>query len=202
MFFLRMSGLHAMPITNITRNACHYAVKLRVSAKDITLSHLTAIIQHICIFVCRVSAVCVSQITHRSWRNHQHSCMQLSSVLKIKMVQQSSRPYFHLFHYYIVWESNNAGEARGQSWNEILKSRCIPGGFCRLDEWYKTKIFCFAFFAAAMTAMVAAANIVWFPLVHTLVAWWWLIVQNTYFVYFSISNSISGTTDQDDIFGL
>ena len=31
-------------------------------------------------------------------------------------------------HYFIAWESNNAGEARGQSWDESLKSRWIPGG--------------------------------------------------------------------------
>ena len=37
---------------------------------------------------------------------------------------------FFFCHYYIVWESNNAGEARGQSWSESLKSRWIPVGSC------------------------------------------------------------------------
>ena len=37
---------------------------------------------------------------------------------------------FFFCHYYIVWESNNAGEARGKSWNESLKSRWIPVGSC------------------------------------------------------------------------
>ena len=72
----------------------------------------------------------------------------------------------HFCHYYIVWESNNhdnAGDARGQSWNESLKSRCIPGGLCGLYEWYKAKAFCCAFFAVAMMTMVAAATIVRFP---------------------------------------
>ena len=37
---------------------------------------------------------------------------------------------FFFCHYYIVWESNNAGDARGQSWNKRLKSIWIPGGSC------------------------------------------------------------------------
>ena len=37
---------------------------------------------------------------------------------------------FFFCYYYIVWESNNAGDARGQSWNESLNSIWIPGGSC------------------------------------------------------------------------
>ena len=48
---------------------------------------------------------------------------------------------FFFCHYYIVWESNNAGEARGQSWNESLKSRWIPGGSCGYTSGTKLKHF-------------------------------------------------------------
>ena len=34
--FLRMNDLHAMPITNITHDACRYTVELGVSAKYFT----------------------------------------------------------------------------------------------------------------------------------------------------------------------
>ena len=48
---------------------------------------------------------------------------------------------FFFCHYYIVWESNNAGEARGHSWNESLKSRWIPGGSCGYTSGTKRKHF-------------------------------------------------------------
>ena len=48
---------------------------------------------------------------------------------------------FFFCHYYIVWESNNAGEARGQSWHESLKSRWIPGGSCGYTSGTKRKHF-------------------------------------------------------------
>ena len=48
---------------------------------------------------------------------------------------------FFFCHYYIVWESNNAGEARGQSWNESLKSRWIPGGSYGYTSGTKRKHF-------------------------------------------------------------
>ena len=44
-------------------------------------------------------------------------------------------------HYYILWESNNGGEGRGQSWNESLKSRWIPGGPCGYTSGTKRKHF-------------------------------------------------------------
>ena len=48
---------------------------------------------------------------------------------------------FFFCHYYIVWDSNNAGEARGQSWNKSLKSRWIPGGSCGYTSGIKRKHF-------------------------------------------------------------
>ena len=42
---------------------------------------------------------------------------------------------------YILWESNDAGEARGQSWNESLKSRWIPGRSCGYTSGTKRKHF-------------------------------------------------------------
>ena len=41
---------------------------------------------------------------------------------------------FFFCHYYIVWESNNPGEARGQSWNDSLNSRWIPGELAVIRE--------------------------------------------------------------------
>ena len=43
--------------------------------------------------------------------------------------------------YYIVWGSSNAGDARGQSWNESLKSIWIPGGSCGYTSGTKRKHF-------------------------------------------------------------
>ena len=48
---------------------------------------------------------------------------------------------FFFCHYYIVWESNNAGGARWQSWHESLKSRWIPGGSCCHTNGTKRKHF-------------------------------------------------------------
>ena len=58
---------------------------------------------------------------------------------EIKMVQPSSRPHFPFA--IIVWESNNAGKARGQSWNESPRSRWIPGGSCGYTSGTKRKHF-------------------------------------------------------------
>ena len=48
---------------------------------------------------------------------------------------------FFFCHYNIVWESNNASDARGQSWNESLKSIWIPGGSCGYTSGTKRKHF-------------------------------------------------------------
>ena len=48
---------------------------------------------------------------------------------------------FFFCHCYVVWESNNAGEAREQSWSESLKSRRIPGGSCGYRSGVKRKHF-------------------------------------------------------------
>ena len=48
---------------------------------------------------------------------------------------------FLFCHYHIVWESNNADQARGQSWNESLKSRWITGGSCGYTSGTKRKHF-------------------------------------------------------------
>ena len=50
-FFIRMSGLHAMPINNITHSAC-YTVEMGVSARDltrITLDNNHTAYTHICL---------------------------------------------------------------------------------------------------------------------------------------------------------
>ena len=48
---------------------------------------------------------------------------------------------FFFCHYYIVWESNNAGEARGQSWNVSLKCRWILWGSSGYTSGTKRKHF-------------------------------------------------------------
>ena len=126
-FFIRMSDLHAMPITNIPHSAC-YTVEMGISAGDrtrITLDNNHAAYMHICLH--GIGCVCV--------KNYPPEIMQPSSSTRAIIVNVEYRnrativntTIFFCYHY-IVWEWNNAGEARGQSWNESLKSRWIPGG--------------------------------------------------------------------------
>ena len=58
------------------------------------------------IYLQGIDCVCIKN-TRPNGCNHRHQRVQLSSVLKIKMVQPSWRPYFGPY-YYIVWKSNNA----------------------------------------------------------------------------------------------
>ena len=119
--FIRMSDLHAMPITNITHSAC-YSVEMGVSTGDltrITLDNNHTAYKHICL----QGIGCVRI------KNYPHEIMQPSSSTRATIVRFENqigativKATFHFCHYYIVWESNNAGEARGQSWNESLKS--------------------------------------------------------------------------------
>ena len=94
MFFICMSDLHAMPITNITHSACH-TVELGVSTRDltrITLDNNHTAYMHVClqgIMLC----VCV--------KNYPPEMMQPSSSTRativsaeIKMTQPSSRTIF------------------------------------------------------------------------------------------------------------
>ena len=103
-------------------------------------------------------------------KNYPPEIMQPSSSTRATIVSAENqngativKATFFFCHYYIVWESNNAGEARVQSWSESLKSRWITGGSYGYTSGYKAKTFCCAFFAAAMLTMVAAATIVRFP---------------------------------------
>ena len=141
-----MSYLHVMPITNINHNGCRYTVELGVSAKEltrITLDKNHAAYIHICLLG-------IGYTTIVSAEN------QNGTIIAGKAI-------FFFCHYCIVWESNTAGEARGQSWNESPKSRCIPRGLCRWYERYTAKTFCCGFFATATMAMVAATTIVLVP---------------------------------------
>ena len=139
-FFIRMSHLHAMPITNITHSAC-YTVEMGVSAGDLTRIRLdnnnTA-----CMHICLPGIGCVFV------KNYPPEIMQPSSSTRATIVSAENqngativKATFIFCHYYIVWESNNTGEARGQSWNESLKSRWIPGGSCGFTSGTKRKHF-------------------------------------------------------------
>ena len=156
-FCIRMSGLHAMPITKITHSAC-YTVEMGVSARDltrITFDNNHTAYKHICLQ--GIGCVCV--------KNYPSEIMQplASTRATIGSAENQNgativKATFFFCYYYIVWESNNAGEARGQSWNESLKSRWIPGGSCGYTSGTKRK-----HFAVVMLTMVAAATIVRFP---------------------------------------
>ena len=143
-----------MPIINIPRNAWHYIRWTWAYASKIWhVSHLTTVIEPMCLFVCSKFAVHVSTITIQNWCDHRHQDVEPSTVLKIKLVQPSSWPYFS---FTIITSYKNQIPPTNHENNESLKSRCIPGGICGLYEWYKAKIYCCAFFAVAMMTMVAA----------------------------------------------
>ena len=74
--------------------------------------------------------------------------MQPSSLTRATIVSAENqngativKATFFFCHYYIVWESYNTGEAQGQSWNESIKSRWIPGGSCGYTSGTKRKHF-------------------------------------------------------------
>ena len=129
-----------MPITNITHSAC-YTVEMGVSAAyltRITLDNIHTACKHICLQ--GIGCVCV--------KNYPPEIMQPSSSTRATIVSAENqndativKATFFFCHYYIVWESNNAGEARGQSWNESLKSRWIPGGSYGYTSGTKRKHF-------------------------------------------------------------
>ena len=82
-------------------------------------------------------------------KNYPPEIMQPSSSTRATIVSAENqngativKATFFFCHYYIVWEANIAGEApRGQSWNESLKSRWIPGGSCGYTSGTKRKHF-------------------------------------------------------------
>ena len=139
-FFIRMSDLHAMSITSITHSAC-YTVEMGISDGDvtrITLDNNHTVYKHICLE--GIGCVCVN--------NYSPKMMQPSSSTSATIVSAENqngatiaKATFFFCHYYIVWESNNAGDARGQSWNESLKSRLISGGLCGYTSGTKRKHF-------------------------------------------------------------
>ena len=116
-----------MPITNINHNDC-YTVEMGVSAGDLTriaLDNNHTTYKHI--WLQGIGCICV--------KNYPPEIMQPSPSMRATIVSAENqndativKATFFVCHYYIVWESNNAGKARGQSWNESLKSRWIPGG--------------------------------------------------------------------------
>ena len=139
-FLLRMSDLHDMPITNITQSDC-YKVEMGASAGDltrVTLDNNHTACKQICLQ--GIGCVCV--------KNYPPEIMQPSSSTRATIVSAENqngativKATFFFCHYYIVWESNNAGEARGKSWNESLKCRWILEGSCGYTSGTKRKYF-------------------------------------------------------------
>ena len=132
-----------MPITNITHSAC-YIVEMGVSARyltRITLDNNHTAYKNVYAYFSAGDRLCV-------WKNYQPEIMQPSSSTRATIVSAENqndativKAKFFFCHYYIVWESNNAGEARGQFWNGSIKSRCIPGGSCGDTSGTKRKHF-------------------------------------------------------------
>ena len=112
-----------------------------VSARDLTripLDNNHTAYMHVCLQ--GIGRVCV--------KNYPPEMMQPSSSTSATIVSAKNqndativKDTFFFCHYYIVWESNNAGDARGQSWNESLKSIWIPGGSCGYTSGTKRKHF-------------------------------------------------------------
>ena len=103
-----------------------------------TLDNNHTAYMHICLQ--GIGCVCV--------KNYPPEMMQPSSSTRATIVSTENqndativKAKLFFCHYYIVWESNNAGDIRGQSWNESLKSRWIPGGSCGYTSGTKRKHF-------------------------------------------------------------
>ena len=99
-----------MPITSITHNnACRYTVEVGVSAKDLTSftfdNNHTAYV-HICLQ--RIGCVCTKNYTPTSTRATIVSAEHQNGATIVKAI-------LFFCHYFIEWESNNSGEAGGQS---------------------------------------------------------------------------------------
>ena len=115
-------------------------VQMNVSARDLT--RITLGNNHTAyIHICRGWVVCVQNYPPEI-------VMQPSSSTRATIVSAENqngatvvKATFLFCHYYIVWGSNNAGEARGQSWNTSLKPRWIPGGSCGYTSGTKRKHF-------------------------------------------------------------
>ena len=129
-----------MPIANITHSA-YYTVEMDVSAGDlthITLDNIHTTYKHLCL----QGTGCVRV------KNYPPELMQPSSATRATIVSAENqngativKATFFFCHYYIAWESNNAGEAREQSWDESLKSRRIPARSCGYTSGTKRKPF-------------------------------------------------------------
>ena len=81
-------------------------------------------------------------------KNQPPEIMQPSSSTRATIVSVENqngativKATFFFCHYYIVWESNKAGKAQGQSWNESLNSGWIPGGLWGYTSGTKRKHF-------------------------------------------------------------
>ena len=121
-------------------SAC-YTVEMGVSVRDltrITLDNNRTAYMHVCLQ--GIGRVCV--------KIYPPEMMQPSSSTSATIVSAKNqndativKDKFFFSHYYIVWELNNAGDARGQSWNESLKSIWIPGGSCGYTSGTKRKRF-------------------------------------------------------------
>ena len=92
--------------------------------------------------------VCLQGIGRVCGKNYPPEMMQPSSSTSATIVSAKNqndativKDKCFFCYYYIVWESNNAGDARGQSWKESLKSIWIPGGSCGYTSGTKRKHF-------------------------------------------------------------
>ena len=112
-----------------------------VSARDltrITLDNNHTAYMHVCLQ--GIGRVCVKNYPPEMMQPYSSTS---ATIVSAKNLNDATivKDKFFFCHYYIVWESNNAGDARGQSWNESLKSIWIPGGSCGYTSGTKWKHF-------------------------------------------------------------
>ena len=118
---------------HITHNA-YYTVEMGGDLTRITLDNIHTAYKHICLQ--GTGCVCVKLPARNDAIIAINACNHRQCWKSNGATIQGFR-----CHYYIAWESNNAGEARGQSWDESLKSRWIPGGSCGYTSGTKRKHF-------------------------------------------------------------
>ena len=141
--FFRMgvlfSYLHAMPITSITHNACHYTENLGVSAQDLTRITLYNSYS-------AYMRICLLQIGFVYIKNYPPELMRPSSSAPATIVSDENQngativmAIFLFCYYNIILESNNASEAWGRYLDESLNSRMYPRRIVRIISVVQSK---------------------------------------------------------------
>ena len=110
--FIRISDPHAMPITH---SASGYEVEMGVSAKDLT--YITLDNNHTAYMHIRLQGIGCGCVKNYLPELMQQSQSTLATIASAENQNDGTiiKATFFFCHYYIVWESSNAGIAQGQS---------------------------------------------------------------------------------------